>query len=105
MLPKVNIVNTLSIIKAFKPWTVPCVDRLLSGQAGRTTKALMSVQKEVEKKLKAEVEGPARHERTSVVGGSSVLDGRQEGRSQRQLHIDRLRMRAERERVAEMFRR
>lgn len=91
--------------RLFKPWTVPSVDRLLPGQADRTAKALILVQKEVKKKLKASVEGPIRHERTSVIGGSSVLGGQQEERSQRQLQIDRLKMKAERDRVTEMFRR
>ena len=91
--------------RLFKPWTVPSVDRLLPGQANRTANALISVQKEVKKKLMASVEGHIRHERTSVIGGSSVLSGRQEERSQRQLQIDRLRMKAERDRVVEMFRR
>lgn len=81
------------------------MDRLLPGHADRTAKALILVQKEVKKKLKASVEGHILHERTSVVGESSVLGGRQEERSQRQLQIDRLRMRAEQDRVAEMFRR
>ena len=91
--------------RLFKPWTVPSLARLLPGEADRTAKALMSVQKEVKKKLKAPVEGHVRHERTSVIGGSSVLGGRQEERSQTQLQIERLRMKAERDRVAEMFRR
>jgi len=91
--------------RLFKPWTVPSVDRLLPGQADRTAKALIKVQQEVEKKLKASVEGHIRHERTSVIRGSSVLSSRQEERSQRQLQIDRLRMKAERDRVAELFRR
>ena len=81
------------------------MDRLLPGQADRTAKALISVQKEVKKKLKASFEGHIRHERTSVIGGSSVLGGRHEERSQRQLQISRLRMKAERDRVAEMFKR
>ena len=84
---------------------MPNVDRLLPVQADRTAKALILVQQEVENKLKASVEGHIQHERTSVVGGSSVLDGRQEERSKRQLQIERLRMKAERDRVAEMFRR
>ena len=33
--------------RLFKPWTVPSVDRLLPGQADRTAKALILVQKEV----------------------------------------------------------
>ena len=91
--------------RLFKPWTVPSVDRLLPGHADRTAKALILVQKEVKKRLKASVEGHIQHERTSVIGGSSVLSGRQKERSQRQLQIERLRMKAERDRVAEMFRR
>ena len=91
--------------RLFKPWTVPSVGRLLPGQADRTAKALIFVEKEVKKKLKASVEGHIRHERTSAIGGSSILDGRQEERSQRQLQIDQLKMKAERDRVAEMFRR
>ena len=90
--------------RLFKPWTVPSVDRLLPGQADRVVKALVSVQKEVKKKLKASVEGHIQHERTSVIGGSSILGGRQEESSQRQ-RIDRLRMKAEQDRVAEMFKR
>ena len=91
--------------RLFKPWTVPSVDRLLPGHADRTAKALVLVQKEVKKRLKASVEGQIRHERTSVIGESSVLGGRQEERSQRRLQIDRLRMKAEQDRVAEMFKR
>lgn len=91
--------------RLFKPWTVPRVDRLQLGQADRIAKALASVQSEVEKKLKAAVVGHIPHERSSVIGGSSIFSGRQEEHSQRQLHIDRLRMKAERDRVAEMFRR
>lgn len=91
--------------RLFKPWTVPSVDQLLPGQAERIARTLILVQKEVRKKLKASVEGPIRHERTSVIGGSSVLGGQQEERSERQLKIDRLRMKAERDRVTEMFRR
>ena len=52
------------------------MDRLLLGQADRTAKALILVQKEVKKKFKASVEGHIRHEQTSVIGGSSVLGSR-----------------------------
>lgn len=89
----------------FKPWTVASVDRLPPDQADRTAKALIRTQKEVKKELKASIEGHIRHERTSVIGGSSVLSVRQEERSQRQLQIDHLRMKAERDRVGELFRR
>ena len=80
------------------------MDRLLPGQTNRIAKALLLVQKEVKRQLKASVKGHIPHERTSVIGGSSILGGRQEERSQRQLQIDRLRMKAERDRVAEIFR-
>ena len=67
--------------RLFKLWTVPSIDRLLPGQADRIANALILVQKEVEKKFKASVKGHIQHERTSVIGGSSVLSGRQEERS------------------------
>ena len=91
--------------RLFKPWTVPIIDRLLPSQAARIAKALILVQKEVKKILKASVEIHIRHERTSVIGGSSALGGWQVEPSERQLQIERLRMKAERDRVAEMFRR
>ena len=91
--------------RLFKPWTVPSVNGLLPGHADRTAKALILVQKEVKKRLKASIEGHIKHERTSVIAGSSFLRGRQIERSQRQLQIEQLRMKAERDRVAEMFRR
>lgn len=91
--------------RLFKPWTVPSTDRLLPGQAVGIAKALICVQKEVEKKLKASVEAQFGLERTSVIAGSSVLGAQQEERSHRQFQIDRLRTKAERERIAEMFRR
>lgn len=81
------------------------MDRLLPGHADRTAEALILVQEEVKKKLRASVAGHVRHEQTSVIGGSSVVGGRPEEPSQRRLQIDRLRMRAEQNRVAENFRR
>lgn len=91
--------------RLFKPWTVPTTDSLLPGQAGRTARALISVQKEVERKLKESGGFNIPREKTSAIGGSSVLSGQQQEHPQRQLQIDRLRMKVERERVAEMFRR
>jgi hypothetical protein len=91
--------------RLFKPWTVPSENHLLPGYANRTAKALLFVQKEVEKKLKDSIDGHVRHERTSVIGGSSILGDQKEQPSQRQLQIDRLKMISERSRVAEMFRR
>ncbi|KAL8658326.1 MAG: hypothetical protein Q9202_007584 [Teloschistes flavicans] len=89
----------------FKPWTAPRVDRLRPSQADRTAKALLSVQKEIKKRLKASVEGHIQHERTSILGSSSVASGRQEERSQRQLQIDRLKIEVEGDSFTEMFKR
>jgi len=91
--------------RLFKPWTVPSVDRLLPGHAGRTAKALISVQNAVKQKLKESVQGHIPLERTSLVGGSSISGGWLEESSQRKLQMDRLRMKAECDRVAELFRR
>jgi hypothetical protein len=89
----------------FKPWTVPSVNPFLPGQANRLANAVMSVQEAVEKKLVAAVEDHIWYERTSDIDVYSVLDGRQEGRLQTQLQIDLWKMKAERDRVAKMFRR
>ncbi|ORX98686.1 hypothetical protein BCR34DRAFT_593143 [Clohesyomyces aquaticus] len=91
--------------RLFRPWTVPIVDKLLPGQAGRISKALLSVQKEVKNKLVAAVKGNVRMERTSVLGGSSIFGVQREEGSDRQSRIYQWRMKAERDRVAETFRR
>ncbi|KAF2639440.1 hypothetical protein P280DRAFT_428535 [Massarina eburnea CBS 473.64] len=90
--------------RLFRPWTVPHMDRLLPRQAERIAEALISVQRAVEEKLIAPLEGRIQHERTSVIGGSSIRGGGQED-SQRQLQISQLRMEAERDKVAGIFRR
>jgi hypothetical protein len=91
--------------RLFKPWTVPCANRLLQGHADRITRALVSVQNEIKKKLKDPVKSHVRHERTSIVGGSSIMGERPDGSSLRRSQIDQLRMKSEYERVAESFRR
>jgi hypothetical protein len=90
--------------RLFKPWTVPSVSQLLHGRAERIAKSLIEVQQEIENELKDSVQGH-KLERTSVIVGSSVFIGQREERSQRQSQITRLRMKAERNRVAEFFRR
>ena len=65
----------------------------------------MSVQKQIEKTLKASIGSRIQLERTSVAGEGSTLVRPQGRELQRQLHIKRLRMDAERDRVTEMFRR
>lgn len=91
--------------RLFKPWTVPNAYAIQSGQACRIARALMSVQKQIEKILKASIGSRIQLERTSVAGEGSTLVRPQGQELQRQLHIKRLRMDAERDRVAEMFRR
>ncbi|KAL9055451.1 MAG: hypothetical protein Q9162_003549 [Coniocarpon cinnabarinum] len=81
--------------RLFRPWTIPRMNGLLPSQAERIAKALKSVQHEVEQKLKISAEGHFQLERTSAIGGSSVLSGRQEIDSHRQLQIDRFRIKAE----------
>lgn len=91
--------------RLFKPWTVPSVDRLVPGQADRIAKALKLVQKELKRTLKTPIGDKIKLQRTSVIGGSSIFEGRQEEQHDRQKHIDKLKMKADRERVAELFRR
>lgn len=89
--------------RLFKPWTVPSSNQLLHGQAERIAKALIVVQQEVQKEPKRTNFGH-KHERTSIIGGSSILSEQQDEASQRQSQIARLRMKSERDRVAELFR-
>ena len=91
--------------RLFKPWTVPISNGLLPGHADRTAKALIVVQKKVVKKLKASIESHIRHERTSVIGGSSISGSIQVENAQRRSQIDQVEARNERARVAEKFRR
>jgi hypothetical protein len=92
--------------RLFRPWTVPNVNGLQSGEAKKTAKALISVQKKIQETLKASVEVNIRHQRTSVVGGVSSVSGRrQEQQSQRQLQIDRQFIEAERDRVSALLQR
>jgi hypothetical protein len=82
------------------------VNGLQAGEARKTAKALISVQKKIQEILKASVEVNIRHQRTSVVGGGSSVSGRrQEQQSQRQLQIDRQLIKAERDRVSALLQR
>lgn len=89
--------------RLFRPWTVPNVNGLASGQAKKISKALISVQREVITKLKASVGDHTHLERTSHIGGSSVFDIQQHDLRPRRQQIDRLRMEAVQGRVAERF--
>ena len=89
----------------FKPWTIPNTDGLLPGQPDRIAKALVSVQNELKKKLKELVKTHIPHERTSVVGGSSIVSEWPEKTSSRRSQIDQLSAKGAQERVLESFRR
>jgi len=91
--------------RLFKPWTVPNADGLLPGQPDRIAKALVSVQNELKKKLRESIKTHIPHERTSVVGGSSIMSEWPEKTSSRRSQIDQFRARGVHDRVLERFRR
>jgi hypothetical protein len=91
--------------RLFKPWTVPKTDGLLPGQVDRIETALVSVQKKLKKKLRESIEAHVQQERTSVVGGSSIVSEMREEGSSRRSQIDQLRAKGVHERVLESFRR
>jgi hypothetical protein len=91
--------------RLFQPWTVPSVNNLLPGRADRIAQALVAVQKEVWKQLKAFANVCLQLERTSVVGKNSVSTVFQGQQSERQVQVERFRLKAERDRVVEMFQR
>lgn len=73
--------------RLFKPWTVPQVNEVTYEQVERISKALVSVKNEVEKTIKSYAEFHIKHERTSAIGGTSLLDSSQEGISQRRSKV------------------
>ncbi|USP80330.1 hypothetical protein yc1106_07604 [Curvularia clavata] len=91
--------------RLFKPWTIPNVELPLPKQVKRISEAVISLQNEIVKKLVTPVAGKVRHERTSVLGGSSLIGTQHDEISARRVQIDHLAMKAEQDRVAEMFRR
>jgi hypothetical protein len=91
--------------RLFKPWTVPKMELLLPEQVGRISEAVISLQNVIVKKLVTPVAGKVRHERTSVFGGSSLIGTQHHEISARRAQIDHLIVKAEQDRVAEMFRR
>lgn len=91
--------------RLFKPWTVPEATALAPGQADRIAKAVIQVQKNIKRELKLGFKKAIPQEKTSVVGGSSIFSDHKAEKTQRQLDIERLRLKMEQERVAELFRR
>ncbi|KAH7382685.1 hypothetical protein DE146DRAFT_760518 [Phaeosphaeria sp. MPI-PUGE-AT-0046c] len=93
--------------RAFQAWTVPEVNGLRAGHAEKISKAIKIVQDDVEEVFKASIKNPVQLQKTSVAGGSSLLvtGSSEKDISTKQRHIERLKMKAERDRVAEMFQR
>lgn len=91
--------------RLFKPWTVPKVELLLPRQVDRIREAVISLQNEIVKKLVTPVAGKVRLERTSVFGGSSLIGSQHQEIEARRAQIDHLIVKADQDRVAEMFRR
>ena len=91
--------------RLFKPWTVANMDLLLPEQVERIIGAVISLQSEIVKKLVTPVAGKVRQERTSVFGGSSLIGTQHHEISAKRAQIDHLIVKAEQDRVAEMFRR
>ncbi|KAI8932716.1 hypothetical protein NX059_010208 [Plenodomus lindquistii] len=78
-------------------------DHLLLGQGPQIARALMSLQADIEKRLKGSVPRQLKLERTSVVAGSSIFDDQQKKLSQRAFHINRVKNNAECIRAIESF--
>lgn len=91
--------------RLFRSWTLPEVTGLGLGQRDRIVGAVIKLQKDLKEELKSELikrEGPAK---TSAIGGSSILSDHSSEGLRRQSVLERQKLKAEQERVAEMFKR
>ena len=84
----------------FNPWTVP---ETAISQADQITDALRQLQKTLKRELKSTAKKNERLEKTSAIGGTSILSGYKAEGSQKQWEIERQRLKAEQERVPEIF--
>lgn len=91
--------------RVFKPWTVPEEIGLGYGQGEKLANALIQVQKDLKKELKSEVPKVMRHVKTSVIGGSSVFTENDAVDGRRKKDLEKMRLKAEQDRVADRFRR
>lgn len=91
--------------RLFRPWTLPEVAGLGLGQRDRIVEAIIKLQKDLKKELKSEVKKSGRREKTSAIGGSSILSDQLSEGSERRSYLERRKLKAEQERVAEMFKR
>jgi hypothetical protein len=67
--------------------------------------ALIKLQKEVKTELKSTARRNGLQEKTSVIGGSSIVTSYKAEGSQRRIDLDRRRLEAEQERIAHIFER
>jgi len=91
--------------RLFKPWTVPEAVSLAVGQAERIARAVRQLQKDVQKELRLAGTNEMKQQKTSVVGGSSVVSRNDADVQRRRRELEQQQMKAEQGRVAERFRR
>ncbi len=91
--------------RVFSQWTVPRTAGLMPKQCERISQALTQLQKALKKELKAPMKEYTPHQKTSVIGGSSIVTNHRAEGLQRQSAIKAWELKAEQVRVAELFRR
>lgn len=91
--------------RLFKPWTLPEAAGLRLGQRDQIVGAVIKLQEYLKKELKSMVNKSERQEKTSAIGGSSILSAHWSEGSERQSDLERRKLKAEQGRVAEMFKR
>lgn len=89
--------------RLFKPWTIPEVAGLGLGQRDQIVGAVIKLQKDIKKELKSMINKNGRRERTSAIGGSSILSSHCSQGSENRSDLERWKLKSEQERVAEMF--
>lgn len=75
------------------------------GSWEKISNALIQLQRRLKKELKAEIKKGISQEKTSVVGGSSIFTNHDPNSARRKADIERMRIKAEQNRVAEAFKR
>lgn len=91
--------------RLFRPWTLPEAAGLELRQRDQIIGAVIKLQKDLKKELKSMVNKCERQEKTSAIGGSSILSAHRSEGSERRSDLERRKKKAEQERVAEMFKR
>lgn len=91
--------------RLFNQWTVPRIAGLVPQQCEKISQALTKLQKGLKKELKAPMKKYKSQQKTSVIGESSIVTDHHAEDLQRQSDIKTWRLKAEQERVAQMFKR